>query len=471
MIIVVLAHFDQKGLPDWPLSITLNSFLAFFTTLIRATFMLPVSTAISQTKWTWFLQDRPMYDFHILDQASRGLRGSFMLLWRAHFRNFISLGAFIVIASTITSPVTQLAINYPMRDREIPGGAYARAIQKIETPTDSLSHAASKAVQLATAADDSLFNNPMPPLEAFCSTGNCTFDNYHSLGVCVKLANISSHLKIETFEGLESADIPPPDLELLKEMIQPPGIKIWKASLSDHLYMVHLDSVSLYTDMLVGNDTYGFRNDTNLLQTRIASFALIFTTPVFNDTLSTEEDLLSEDGAFLIRPDIFWHEAWEVLFHLCVQSYDTKVQGGADETHMVSSISTPLEPKDSVFMDINCPQSLYAPSGKCEENLEQHNETLVLRGPGSKSETFSATYLSLELTALRLRQSLMSWVLTTYEDPDLSKPILMSMTTSEFIVSLWSAVLYHPQKLLDHTARYKSLHNIYLNVATALSSV
>ncbi|KAJ3465086.1 hypothetical protein MRS44_005744 [Fusarium solani] len=98
--------------------------------------MLPVSTAISQTKWSWFLQDRPIYDFHILDQASRGLRGSFMLLWRAHFKNFISLGAVIVITSTLTSPVTQLAINYPMRDREVPSGAYARAIRKIETPVD-----------------------------------------------------------------------------------------------------------------------------------------------------------------------------------------------------------------------------------------------------------------------------------------------------------------------------------------------
>lgn len=477
VIIVVLAHFDQRGLPDWPLSITLNSFLAFFTTLIKATFMLPVSTAISQMKWSWFLQDRPIYDFHIIDQASRGLRGSFMLLWRAHLKSFISLGAVIVITSTLTSPVTQLAINYPIRDREVPSGAYARAIRKIETPVDSLTHATSKAVQIAIASDNSLFNNPMPPLEAFCSTGNCTFDKYSTLGVCVKLANISSHLKIETFKDLESADIPPSDLELLKEMIQPPGMKIWKASLSEHFYMMHLDSISLCTDMLVGNESFGFRNDMNLLRTRIASFALIFTTPVYNDTFSTEDDFITEVG-YLKRGDTFWHEAWEVLFHLCVQSYDTKVQAGADETHMVSSIAIPMEPEDSPFMDVNCPQSLYGPSGICEENSERYNETLVLQSPGedspcpgSKPEAFSANYFSMELTALRLRQSLTSWVMAKYEDEDLSKPITMSMTPSDFIGSLWSAVLFHPQKLLDHTARYSSLNNIYLNVATALSSV
>lgn len=391
--------------------------------------------------------------------------------------NFISLGAFIVITNTLTSPVTQLAINYPMRDREVPSGAYARAIRKIETPVDSLNQATSKAIQLATASDNSLFNHSMPPLEALCSTGNCTFDMYHTLGVCVKLANISSHLMIETFKDLESTEIPASDLELLKEMIQPPGMKIWKASLSDHFYAIHLDTFSLCTDMLVGNDTFGFRDDMNLLRTRIASFALIFTTPVYNDTFSTEDDFISEDG-YLKQSDTFWHEAWEVLFHLCVQSYDTKVQAGADETQMVSSIAIPMEPEDSAFMDINCPQSLYGPSDICEENSERYNETLVLRGPGedsprpgSKSETFCANYLSIELAALRLRESLTSWVVTKYEDPDLSKPITLSMRSSDFIGSLWSAVLFHPQKLLDHTARNNSLHNIYLNLATALSSV
>ncbi|KAJ3465085.1 hypothetical protein MRS44_005743 [Fusarium solani] len=248
---------------------------------------------------------------------------------------------------------------------------------------------------------------------------------------------MSSHLKIETFKDLESAEIPPSDLELLKEMIQPPGMKIWKASLSDHSYAIHLDTFSLCADMLVGNDTFGF---------------------LYNDTFLTEDDFISEDG-YLKQSDTFWHEAWEVLFHLCVQSYDTKVQAGADETQMVSSIAIPMEPEDSAFMDINCPQSL---SAKPREDSPR---------PGSKSEAFSANYLSIELAALRLRESLTSWVVTKYEDSDLSKPITLSMRSSDFIGSLWSAVLFHPRKLLDHTARNDSLHNIYLNVATALSSV
>ncbi|KAI8724151.1 hypothetical protein NCS52_00272800 [Fusarium sp. LHS14.1] len=395
LIIVVLAHFDQRGLPDWPLSITLNSFLAFFSTLIRATFMLPVSTAISQMKWSWFLQDRPLYDFHVLDQASRGLRGSFMLLWRARCKSFISLAAVIIITSTLASPVTQLAINYPMRDQEVPRGAYTRVIQKIQTPSDFLYPATNKAIQLATALDTSYFNNPMPPLGAFCSTSNCTFDKYHTLGVCVKLANISSHLKVESFKDLESEDLLPPDREYLKKTLMlPRGIRVWKASLSEQLYLLHFNSFSLFTDILNGSDTFRFRNEMNLLRTRIASFVLLFTTPIYNDTVSTGADIQLGNGSVKVS-DSFWQEAWEVLFYLCVQSYHTKVQMGEDETRMVSSIAIPMEPEDNAFLDTKCPQ----------------------------------------------------------------------------ILTLWTEVLFHPQKLLNHTARYNGLNNIYLNVATALSSV
>ncbi|KAF5004200.1 hypothetical protein FDECE_9282 [Fusarium decemcellulare] len=61
--VIVLAHFNQKNLPDWPLNITLKTFLAFFTALAKAALMLPISTSISQTKWSRFLQNRPLYDF------------------------------------------------------------------------------------------------------------------------------------------------------------------------------------------------------------------------------------------------------------------------------------------------------------------------------------------------------------------------------------------------------------------------
>lgn len=60
--------------------ITLNTFLAFFTTFTKATFMLPVAECISQWKWNWFTEEKPVIDFQTFDRASRGFTGSLLLL-------------------------------------------------------------------------------------------------------------------------------------------------------------------------------------------------------------------------------------------------------------------------------------------------------------------------------------------------------------------------------------------------------
>jgi len=86
VIIVVLRACDGKALPELPFHITLNSFIAFFTSLTKAAFMNPVAECISQLKWNWFEQERPLSDFETFDKASRGVLGSVFLLnllkWR-----------------------------------------------------------------------------------------------------------------------------------------------------------------------------------------------------------------------------------------------------------------------------------------------------------------------------------------------------------------------------------------------------
>jgi hypothetical protein len=82
----VLLIYDGQALPQLPLSITLNTFIAFFSTISKAAFMLPIAEAISQCKWNWFRQDRPLSDFETFDEASRGFWGSVTLLFRVRWR-------------------------------------------------------------------------------------------------------------------------------------------------------------------------------------------------------------------------------------------------------------------------------------------------------------------------------------------------------------------------------------------------
>lgn len=81
VIIIVLRNYNGKPLSDWKQAITLNSFLAIFATLAQAGLMLPISEAISQLKWIWFIQEeRPLVEFQTFDEASRGAVGSIKLL-------------------------------------------------------------------------------------------------------------------------------------------------------------------------------------------------------------------------------------------------------------------------------------------------------------------------------------------------------------------------------------------------------
>jgi hypothetical protein len=87
VIVAVLRVYDGRALPTLPLSITLNTFLAFFTTLTKAAFMLSVAEAISQWKWNMLKsKERPLTDFLAIDSASRGVWGSFWVLGRFHIK-------------------------------------------------------------------------------------------------------------------------------------------------------------------------------------------------------------------------------------------------------------------------------------------------------------------------------------------------------------------------------------------------
>jgi hypothetical protein len=84
-IAVVLVMHNDAPLPRWPLHITINAFVSFFSTLIRVSMSLPLAEAISQLKWIWFERGRELHDFQSFDSASRGPLGSFQLLGRTRW--------------------------------------------------------------------------------------------------------------------------------------------------------------------------------------------------------------------------------------------------------------------------------------------------------------------------------------------------------------------------------------------------
>lgn len=82
-IIGMLLHVKDKRPPQWPLHLTLNTYISVLSKIASAALLLPTSEALGQLKWSWFQGDsKKMWDFEIFDNASRGPWGSLLLIIR-----------------------------------------------------------------------------------------------------------------------------------------------------------------------------------------------------------------------------------------------------------------------------------------------------------------------------------------------------------------------------------------------------
>ena len=74
------------------LGITLNAVLALLSTISKASFMIALAEVMSQWKWNMYGngKSRVIHDFALVDLASRGFWGSWLLLGRFKWR-FVAL--------------------------------------------------------------------------------------------------------------------------------------------------------------------------------------------------------------------------------------------------------------------------------------------------------------------------------------------------------------------------------------------
>lgn len=432
--------------------------------------MFPIPKAISSSQWTWFGRDRQLYDLHVFDQASRGAWGSMVLLYRLRFRHFAALGAVLMAFSFLTSPITQLAISYPMR--EVPattGEAKALAIRTIDAPKDRLDLAARKAITLSTVVDGSHFRHPIEPLGTTCTTGNCTFDTYQSLGICMRTANITSHLQIQGYSNVEVGDIPLLGDRNGTSII--PEEPVWNASLGSGYDMLHQAPLSLVTDMLNGDLSFGFADDKNLMQSRIASFILIYAAPVITDAaaknLSTSPELAEE----LTAISSFHHEAVEILYHVCGQTWDSEVYMGTEKNRVISEVAEPVGLGDDAFLDMNCQSVIYDSRLSCATNPNRWDEVIHLKEPAGSDSTlgFSANYRSMEMMASALKNGLAGYARAQYHPK--YYPNADVYNYGDLVQTLFQEVIYSFGSIRDETHRNTTITNFYLNIATSMSSV
>ena len=85
-LVVILRQYQGRGVHDLnlPSSLTLNGLVALLSTLMRASLMVPIGSAISQEAWLWLSNTTKrhgqLHNLEFSDAASRGAWGSLIFL-------------------------------------------------------------------------------------------------------------------------------------------------------------------------------------------------------------------------------------------------------------------------------------------------------------------------------------------------------------------------------------------------------
>ena len=111
-IIILLSIYDGKAQFAFAF-LNLNTVISILAAAFRIGFMVPVGEALAQWKWLWFSKkSRPLGDFDSIDDASRGSRGSLLLLWETKGWSLTAIGAWIAILSLATEPFIQQLVTF-----------------------------------------------------------------------------------------------------------------------------------------------------------------------------------------------------------------------------------------------------------------------------------------------------------------------------------------------------------------------
>jgi hypothetical protein len=196
-IISILAQFNKKTVPEWPLGINLNTLIALLATLSRALILLTVAEIISQAKWSWVSrQPRPMNVLQRFDSASRGLLGSTSLLFTAPGSILSLAGSLVVIVSLAMGPFAQQAIKSIDCMQYVSDANASVPIAHYTAWKDKTYRMAVADWLVTVDMQGALVTALVNPggndssVAATCQTGNCTFHpdstniSYSTIGLC-----------------------------------------------------------------------------------------------------------------------------------------------------------------------------------------------------------------------------------------------------------------------------------------------
>ncbi|KAH8597168.1 hypothetical protein B0O99DRAFT_685082 [Bisporella sp. PMI_857] len=161
--------------------------------VFKASVTFVLASCIGQLQWTWFLSERPLYDVVRYTNAANGPWGSMQLLWTQNIHNpLATLGAFILVATVPLDPIMQqLLTQYDcsvLLNNE--NATLPRTNMANNQNLAKLNHPPSLLNPTVYDPNDKIFWS--------CSTGNCTFSEFGTVGYCSSCEDLSTSILFNT---------------------------------------------------------------------------------------------------------------------------------------------------------------------------------------------------------------------------------------------------------------------------------
>ena len=202
-----LYPYQGKPLPQWPYSITVNALLSAYMVVLKAGTAYVLAEGLGQQKWQWFSRERSLYDISTYDDAVGGPLGALKLLWRLPLRHlWTDFACFLILVALLVDPFTQQVLQYT--DCDTPARFGFASIPRTNIFESDGVHVGARASSITSSVQAAINAGIVAPggqVSMQCSSGNCTFSDYSTLGYCAKCQDVSQQLVFQrgnvTFDG------------------------------------------------------------------------------------------------------------------------------------------------------------------------------------------------------------------------------------------------------------------------------
>ncbi|KAL8833563.1 MAG: hypothetical protein Q9176_007921 [Flavoplaca citrina] len=215
-LIILFAIYSEKPLRQWKADITPGTAVAILSQLGQTSILAPVVACICQSMWLWLDKESHQVNtnrgqaslimMQRYDDGSRGPISSLFLLWNRPDVLLVWLGTVNTLLIIIFGSFAQQSLQLPTREfnvtkegdnlipRALQYQAPQPAVSQLIPGTPNTFTYESVADLMSLAIVDGLLRKDISPSDVMgsCVTGNCTWEDYQSLGVYSTVTDVSS---------------------------------------------------------------------------------------------------------------------------------------------------------------------------------------------------------------------------------------------------------------------------------------